>query len=501
MSTASSTAAGQPLKSIDAVGEIERRGTERIPEDERSGKPSELVWVWFSAAFGFAVIVLGSLPVSFGLGWWSSVSATMVGLVIGTALFVGVARLGLRTATNDATSSGAHFGVRGRGLGALITIFVGMGFYALAIWTGGETLVHAGHRLFGLSTSNGMLAVAMALVSIGTVLAAIYGHATLVATYKWITVVIGVLLLVLVITLLGHFDAGFRGGHYLLGSFTRTWVLAVSVAASLPISYATFAGDYTRYMPAITTDRAVIYWNALGMFASCAVALLIGIFLTTEIPVTGDFVTGVANRLPSWALVPMLVVGLLGSVPQGALCLYNAGLAANGMAPRQLPRVATTLFFSAVGLTTVFLAVFAFNAISSITAFVLVMLVTITPWLAILLVGFAMRRGSYDWRQLLQRDGVYWYTAGFNPRAFVAFVPAAVVGFLFSSTSIYTGPLVSKVNGLDLSYTSAFVIAAVIYGVLCVVFPERAVVRDDVGPLAVGNTRASSMPIGKEAGI
>jgi purine-cytosine permease-like protein len=305
----------------------------------------------------------------------------------------------------------------------------------------------------------------------------------------------------LVITLFSHFDAGFKGGHYLLGNFTRTWVLAVSVAASLPISYATFAGDYTRYMPAKTTDKAVIYWNGFGMFASCAVALLIGIFLTTEIPVTGDFVTGVANRLPKWALVPMLVVGLLGSVPQGALCLYNAGLAANGMAPRQLPRVATTVFFSAVGLLTVFLAVFAFDAISSISAFVLVMLVVITPWLAIMLVGFAMHRGTYEWRALLQRNGRYWYTGGFNPRAFIAFVPAAVVGFLFSSTSIYTGPLVSKVNGLDLSYTSAFVIAAVIYGVACLVFPEKAAVGEDVNALAVGAPASSSLAIGEEAGI
>jgi purine-cytosine permease-like protein len=497
MSAASAVGSIEPIEGADVVGEIERRGAEHIPEDERHGKPSELVWVWFSAAFGFAVIVLGSLPVTFGLSWWSSVTATMVGLVIGTALFMGVARLGVRNGTNDATSSAAHFGVGGRALASLITIFVGMGFYALAIWTGGETLIQAGNRLFGLSTSDGMLAVAMGVVAIGTVLAAIYGHATLVATYKWITVLLGVLLLLLVVVLLKHFDASYNGGKYLLGDFTKTWVLAVSVAASLPVSYATFAGDYTRYMPSATTDRTVVWWNALGMFLSCAVALLIGIFLTTVIP-AGDFIAGVVGRLPKWALVPMLVVGLLGSVPQGALCLYNAGLAANGLAPRQLHRVWSTVFFAVLGVATVYLAVFAFDAIDSITAFVLVILVTITPWLAIMLVGFALHHGRYDWRQLLARDGAYWYTAGINFRAFVAFIPAAVVGFLFSNTTIYTGPLVAKVDGLDLSYTSAFVIAAVIYGALALIFPERPAVGQDV---AAAPIPASSVPVGEEASV
>jgi hypothetical protein len=75
-----------------------------------------------------------------------------------------------------------------------------------------------------------------------------------------------------------------------------------------------------------------------------------------------------------------------------------------------------------------------------------------------------------------------------------------VIGFLFSNTSIYTGPLVSKVNGLDLSYSSAFVIAAVIYGALAVLIPERPAVGDDVGALAVG-APASSLAIGEEASI
>jgi purine-cytosine permease-like protein len=80
----------------------------------------------------------------------------------------------------------------------------------------------------------------------------------------------------------------------------------------------------------------------------------------------------------------------------------------------------------------------------------------------------------------------------------IAFVPAVVIGLMFSSTSIYTGPLVSKVDGLDFSYTSAFVIAAVIYGALCLAFPERAAGGVDLGALAATNP---SLAIGEEASI
>jgi purine-cytosine permease-like protein len=157
--------------------------------------------------------------------------------------------------------------------------------------------------------------------------------------------------------------------------------------------------------------------------------------------------------------------------------------------------VLSTSVFTVLGLATVYIAVFAFSAINSISAFVLVMLVTITPWMAIMLVGFAIRRGEYFHGELLNLNGRYRFTAGINPRAFAAFIPAAVVGFLFSSTEIYTGPLVAKVDGLDLSYTSAFLIAAGIYVAAVKLFPETA---SSTEPAA---TPVESVAAGDVAGI
>jgi purine-cytosine permease-like protein len=485
-------------RGIDEVGKVETRGTDFIPEEERHGKASELFWIWMAGQFSLGIIVLGSLPVLFGLGWWSSLTALTVGIAIGSILYTPLALFGPRLGTNDPVASGAHFGVRGRLLGAAISVFVALGFYALTVWTGGQAVMVAGNKLFDSPTNNTALAISMAIVAAVTVLIATYGHATLIATYKLFTILVGAFLLALIAVQLPDFDAGYSGGEYLLGTFWPTWVLSVSVGAALPISYATFGGDYSRYFPRKTvSDRSILLWNGFGMFLSNWIALGAGAYLTTMFTDFNDpFVVGIANSIPHWFLTPFLLFALLGTWPQGALCLYGCGLSTTTISWRVAGRALTTVALSAIGLGVVYMGTIVFDAIDSITAFVLIMNVTISPWLAIMLVGFYSRRGRYAPLDVQPYTGlgersIYWYTYGVNLRAFVAWIPAAVIGFLFSNTTLYVGPFANAVKGIDLSYGSAFVIAGVLYFVLMKVFPERGVVppqeaeRGEIAPTAV----------------
>ncbi len=465
---------------VDTVGQVETHGTDYIPESERHGHAFELLWVWCGAAFCLGVIVIGSLSVVFGLGWWSSVASLTAGILIGSLLYTPLALYGPRTGTNDPVASGAHFGVRGRVLAAVITLFVAMGFYALAIWTGGQAIQVAGHKLLGTSIDNTTLGISMALTSLVTVVIAVYGHATLILTYKWFTIVVGALLAVLVVVQLGNFNAGYTGGTYLLGSFWKTWFLSMAIGASLPISYATFAGDYSRYFSRKdVSDRSILFWNFLGMFLSSEVALVLGAYLTiTFKDPAAPFVQGVADSVPGWFVFPFLLIGLLGTWPQGGMCLYGCGLSSSTITWKIGQRAATTIVLSLVGLAVVFMGVLVFNAVDSISAFVLIMNVTISPWMAIMLVGFALRRGRYSAADLQPYTGlgsrsIYWFTHGLNLRAFIAFVPAAIVGFMFSNTTLYVGRFANAAGGVDLSYASAFVIAGVVYLALALALPER----------------------------
>ncbi len=88
-------------------------GIAPVPAAERTSRSSDFGWIWPSAQFSFGTVVLGALPVVFGLGWWPAASAILVGVAAGAALLAPLARFGVRTGVNDPVASGAHFGVRG----------------------------------------------------------------------------------------------------------------------------------------------------------------------------------------------------------------------------------------------------------------------------------------------------------------------------------------------------------------------------------------------------
>ena len=220
---------------MDRVGRIEARGVDYIPEVERNSRPSNLAAVFFGGNLAFSVIVFGWLPIVFGLGWWSAVTSSVVGLAIGTLVTAPLALLGPRTGTNNPVSSGAHFGVNGRLIGSALTLLFALGFVAIAVWTGGDALVASATRLVGTPGGNGMLAVGYALIAAGIVTVALYGHATVVVLQKAVAPLMGVLLALGIVAFASHFNGGYTGGNYVLGGFWQTWMLSVVIAAAGPV--------------------------------------------------------------------------------------------------------------------------------------------------------------------------------------------------------------------------------------------------------------------------
>jgi purine-cytosine permease-like protein len=455
---------------------IERRGVDYIPEEERHSSPRNLAAFCIGAQMCFNLFVLGWLPISFGLGWWSSITSITVGLAIGTALYAPMALFGPRTGTNTAVSSGAHFGVVGRLLGTVIAMFIGIGFFGLVVWSGGEALAGCVAKLFDVETGDGLLAAGYAVMGVICVGLAVYGHDKVVAAQKFVTVVVGGCIVIGAFALAGSFDA-VPGGHYLLGSFWSTWILGVITAASVPISYSPFVNDYTRYISRERfSDRNVVWTNGIAMFAGCWIVLVAGAYVGTMASVELGPIGALVEASPNWYLIPVLIVALVGGVAQGAVCIYGGSLTTSSSLPR-LSRPPATLLLGLVGVAIVYLGAFAFDAISLVSAFVVILTIITAPWMVILIMGHIWRRGIYDPRDLQVfnaglRGGRYWFTGGWNLRAFAAWIPAVLVGFLMAHTTEYTGPWADWANGIDISIPVAMVIAAVIYAIALRVFVE-----------------------------
>lgn len=484
----------------DAVGQIETRGVDYIPLAERHSKPRELGYVFFGTQLCFGIIVLGFIPVTFGLGWRGSVSSTLVGCAVGSLLFAPLALLSTRTGTNSAVSSGAHFGVVGRLVGSIVGIFTAIGFYALTVWTGGEALIAGLNKLFGLPYNNWTLAVAYTVIGAVTLFVAIYGHANVVLANRILIPSMGILLIVSVIVLAPKFHAlpATTGDGLLLGHFWPTWILSATTAASLPISYSPYVGDYTRYVsPLRWRQRQVVTATAVGMFVGCAVALCFAIYVAmTFKSATADWVVGFVDTSPIGGAVPIVLIALVGSCAQGALCVYGTGMDTSSIIPA-LKRVPATVLIGVVGTILVYIGSFAYNLVSATSAFLILLLVVTAPWMVINIIGYVLNRGRYYAHDLQVfnmhprvKGGAYWFTGGWSIAAAFAWLISTVIGMMFVNTTLFVGPWANALDGVDLSFLSSAVLGGGIYLVLarlmpdCVVAPAEVSEDDDARRLA-----------------
>src|SRR3954447_26823075 len=209
---------------------IERHGVDRIPEAERTSTPTTFSVVFVGTSVGLGAVAFGWVGMSFGLGVWDTIAAIAAGTVVGQVLLVPLILLGSRAATNDATASGAAFGVRGRLIGSAIGLLTCLVSVALTVWTSGSAGVTVAGRLLGLPDSATAQGVSYAVVAAISIAVAIWGFRWLVRSTTILAVIGGLLLILLVVAFAGSIQWGYAGSPDgpLLGSYWPTWLLVAT---------------------------------------------------------------------------------------------------------------------------------------------------------------------------------------------------------------------------------------------------------------------------------
>jgi purine-cytosine permease-like protein len=240
--------------------------------------------------------------------------------------------------------------------------------------------------------------------------------------------------------------------------------------AAAPISYGTTIGDYTRRLSPIRfSNKQICTALGCGMFIGVMVPSLFGAFTALSFAnPTDSYLDDLVTASPAWFVVPIVVISLLGGLSQGVLCIYASGLDLEGLTPR-LKRTQTTIITAAVAIVLLYVGVFVFDAVQSVTAMTIALNAVITPWVAILAIG-AIRTRSYDPVDLQafangRRGGQYWFTGGWNLPAVVAWTVGAAFGVLTVNTELYVGPLAEIAGGVDLSTIGSAALAGLIYAV------------------------------------
>ncbi|MGY4711908.1 purine-cytosine permease family protein [Mycolicibacterium sp. CBM1] len=487
--------ANEQVATTDVVGRIEEAGIECLPEEGRTSRPRNLFYVFVGLNFSWAVVVYGWLPMTFGLTFSSAAVSMTLGIVAGSLLTMWVALLGPRTGTNMAVSSGAHYGINGRLIGTGLTVVGTLVYTAVTVWTSGDAVVASGHRLFGLADNNWVRAITYGVITVLFIVIALYGHATIVATQKVIAVVVGVALAVGVFAYAGTFDATRTSGEYALGSYWQTWLLSFVLGVAGPVSYATIIGDYSRRISRTRfSDRQVLTAIAGGLIVGEVVPMVFGMFTAAAFVQTSDsYMFDLVNNAPSWYVLPILVVGVLGGLGQGVTSMYGTGLDLESLLAR-LSRIQTTIIAAVLSIVLVYLGVFAFDVADAFTAATVFLNAITVPWVAVLVIAaIRNRHRAYDLHDLQafaqgRHGGRYWFTGGWNLPAVIAWLSGAVVGTLAVNTGSLVMPLADVAGGIDLTTLGSGLIAILVYGIAIVVMPDR--VDAPAIPLVAGSAVA-----------
>ncbi|MDT4894901.1 MAG: hypothetical protein QOE97_3936 [Pseudonocardiales bacterium] len=438
----------------DKVVAVEPGGVEFIPLDERHGSPVQLLWTWTSPNMEFATIAVGILgPLYFGLSFWQSLLAIILGSALGSVSHGILSTWGPKHGLPQMVISRSAFGFLGNifpaGINALVA---GIGWFAVNSVSGALAL----HALIGGLPK----ATCLVIVVAAQMLIAFFGHNLVHAFERYAFPVLAVVFVIAAIVVFSKAHPNAPGGGGGIGGFLVMTGATFGYAAG----WNPYAADYTRYLGPKTPSKPVAIYAGLGVFLSCVLLETVGSAVVTA---GGNAVAPAAftDLLPTWLGKLALLCICLGAVAANAINIYSGSLsfmAAGIKLPTHLARASVALVFGVIGF---FFALGGLkNAGQTYENFLLIISYWIGPWLGVVFVDRWLRRGT-------SVDGAIIDTARQGSREQAGVVPM-LVGmvisiWIFSNQTKYVGILPKHHPAFgDLTFEVGFVIAAVLYWAL-----------------------------------
>lgn len=436
---------------------LEQRSIDYVPAEERHGQPRSLMFVWFAANTSITAVVTGALFVVLGNSALWSIPAIIIGNVFG-AFFTSLHSVqGPKLGVPQMIQSRAQFGYFGAILPLVLALLIYIGFYATGLVLGGQAIA----RLLHVPQQLG--SVVFVLMS---VVLAIFGYRHIhryahVAAVLSLVVFVGLFVRILLDPAAGTVlsDTTFAMAPFVLG---------ISLSASWQLTFGPYVADYSRYLPANTSQRATFGWTFAGSVLGGSLAMVLGAlaaglggkaFMSNQVGYLADLGGNMA--------VVVLLAVICGKLTGNTLSSYGGYMSAATIITsltrqaqvRSGHRVAYIAAISAISLAIALSA--TDNFLTSFTNFLLFLLYFIVPWSAINLVDFYwLRHEQYDIADLFRVDGAY---GRFNLTALAVFVVGVLVQIPFMNSSVYVGPVANLLGGAELSWILGLAVSGGLY--------------------------------------
>lgn len=441
----------------DRVVAVEPGGIELIPEAERHGRPLDLLWTWTSPNLEFATVFVGVIPVAFfGGGFWTTAVALVLGTALGSLTHAVLSSWGPRFGVPQLVQARGAFGFRGNALPAALNTFTaGVGWFIVNSVSGAFAL----QALIGWQFWIGYVIVVVAQVAV-----AFLGHNLVHAFERAVLPYLAVVFALATGVVLAktHYGAGFDPRYASGGGASAAFVLALFISYGYAAGWNPYASDYTRYLPASVDRRRVGLWAGLGVFLSCSVLEIVGAGVGTLHGSSANPTTNFTAPL-GHALGDAVLIGIaIGAVAANVLNIYSGAMSFLTLGVELPLRLRRALVASASGALGLAIGL-AFKAQvgpgSHYENFLLAIAYWITPFLAVVLLDYWLRRGAYEEREFFDRAHSSWKA----PLAMLAGIGASVP-FWDQGHPIPLGYVPAHYPQVgDLSFFVGFAVSALVY--------------------------------------
>lgn len=396
---------------VDArVLTVESNGLNVIDDAERKGRPSQLFWPWFGANVSVLGLSYGAFALGFGISFWQAAIAGLAGVVFSFLLCGLVALAGKRGSAPTMVLSRAAFGVRGNKLPSLVSWMLTVGWETVLTILATLATATVFERL---GWGGGNLTKLVALVVVGALIVAggVLGFDLIMRMQTIITVVTGVLTVVYILLVADQIDWA-TVSALPSGSSQQVIGALVFLMTGFGLGWVNAAADYSRYLPRSASSSGVVGWTTFGSSLAPVVLLIFGLLLAGSSQdlsgaIAADPIGALAEALPTWFLVPFVVVAVLGLVGGAVLDIYSSGLALLSLG-LPVPRYAAALVDGVIMIAgTIYVVFFGNEFLGEFTGFLITLGVPVAAWCGVMLADLITRRRDYADAELFDRRGRY----------------------------------------------------------------------------------------------
>ena len=432
---------------------VETAGIVPIPVDARYGAMRRNFTVWFAPNMELSGVFTGTLAATLGLGLWTGLAAIAIGVLLGAVPVAGLSLWGPRTGMAQLPLARLPFG-RAIAIPALVQWLSSVAWDGLVGLFGGE----AAQILFHVPFAAGV-AIVLALEGLVGVLGYEYIH----RLESWGAGVLTVIFVLLSYKVLERGDFPMHNTVH-GGAAVGMFVLMATIAFSGGFSWATYAADYSRYMPADTPRRPLFWYTFAGLAGSFLWVYTIGLLGAKAL--TNQTAAGVQSLMGGGLLGGLALVAVIfGAITSNAMNDYSGSLAVQaGGVPikRHLS--------AAIGTVIAFFLILWLHTGDVSAKFQNVLLFTaywIAPFLAVVLIDWRDRTHRAGGGESVNRHTLVHMLPWKNLRSGWPALLSLAVGFgamvPFMNTGLLVGPVATALDGADISFFVGFAVAGLVY--------------------------------------